>query len=109
MKSTIFKLSPSNSLDYGYDIRRHISGWCIFQRRDIYKKIALLDERFTFWYADNDYAETIKRKGIKHALIKNSIVQHIESTTLRSETSKKQHELTRAQIKVFENKWNIKK
>jgi hypothetical protein len=31
--STIFKLSPSNSLDYGYDIRRHISGWCIFQRR----------------------------------------------------------------------------
>ncbi len=105
---SIFKLESNKSIDYGYSIRRHISGWCIFQKRSIYDRIGKLDERFVFWYADNDYAETLKRKRIKHALIRNSVVEHIESKTLKSEDEKTRLKLTRAQAKVFENKWKIK-
>jgi GT2 family glycosyltransferase len=104
---TVYGLNPSNSLDYGYQIRRHISGWCIFQKREIYQKIGKLDERFEFWYADNDYGETIKRKGIKHALVRNSVVDHIESVTLTSKSEIEQTRLTRAQRKIFTDKWKI--
>lgn len=105
---TIFKLAADNKVDYGYTIRRHIAGWCIFQKREIYKKIGKLDEHFEFWYADNDYGETIKRKGIKHALIRNSVVDHVESKTLKSISAEEQHKLTRAQVKTFTDKWKIK-
>lgn len=102
---TIFKLSADNLVDYGYIVRRHVAGWCIFQKREIYQKIGKLDERFEFWYADNDYAESIKRKGIKHALVRNSVVDHIESATLNSINKADQLKLTRQQLKIFENKW----
>lgn len=103
--TTIFKIPKNNQIDYGYKVRRHVTGWCIFQKREIYSKIGKLDERFEFWYADNDYSETIRRKGIKHALVRNSIVEHVESKTLKSKPSDVQHALTRAQLKIFENKW----
>lgn len=106
--STVFKLPRNSSIDYGYKVRRHIAGWCIFQKREIYNKIGKLDERFEFWYADNDYAECIRRKGIKHALVRNSIVEHVESKTLKSKSESEQHALTRAQIKIFEDKWKRK-
>lgn len=101
---TKMKLKPMG-VDYGYRVRRHLAGWCIFQKRKIYDIIGDLDERYVFWYCDNDYAETIKRKGIKHAFVKNSIVEHVESKTLNTMNSKTRLELTKKQIKIFKDKW----
>jgi GT2 family glycosyltransferase len=63
-------------LYYGYTVRQHIAGWCIFQKRDIYKKIPKLDEDFEFWYCDNDYAMELMSRDIKHALVTGSVVNH---------------------------------
>jgi len=104
---TVFKLPQDREIEYGYKIRRHVAGWCIFQKRSIYQKIGRLDERFEFWYADNDYAETLKRKNIKHALVRGSVVEHVESKTLKSKSAAEQHALTRAQVKTFTDKWKI--
>jgi len=105
---TRFNLNIEDKLEYGYDIRRYLAGWCIFQQRKIYEKIGLFDERFIFWYADNDYSETIKKSKIKHALVLNSVVEHVESRTLNTEETNKKKKLTQDQKKIFDSKWNNK-
>lgn len=104
---TRFGLNILNKVEYGYDIRRYLAGWCIFQRRKIYSHIGPFDESFIFWYADNDYSETIKNKGIKHALVLNSVVEHVESKTLNKNDQSTRKKLTHEQRKLFEKKWKL--
>lgn len=84
-----------------------LTGWCIFVKRDIFKKIGLLDEQFTFWYADSDYDFTLRKHGIKHALIKSSLVTHLfcQSHDL---LANRKDELTTGQKAIFEKKWHEK-
>ena len=102
---TKFGLSISDKIEYGHQIRRYLAGWCIFQKRKIYDIIGPLDERFIFWYADDDYAATLKQKGLPHALVLNSVVEHVESKTLNTENAEVRQKLTRDQLRIFENKW----
>ena len=62
----------------GYKVMQQIKGWCIVVRPNIFKKIGILDETFSFYYADNDYGMTLKYYNIKHALVFNSYVEHLE-------------------------------
>lgn len=61
----------------GYDVRTHITGWCIVTDRGLFDTLGLLDERFDFYYADDDYAMTLRKHNIKHALVLNSEVKHL--------------------------------
>ena len=67
----------------GYRIGYEMAGWCIFTQKKLWKEIKKLDERHTFWFSDNAYADQLKQKGIKHALICCVQVDHLESTTFR--------------------------
>jgi hypothetical protein len=60
----------------GYQIRNHISGWCIVQRRKIYEIIKDLDEDFIHWCCDSDYALTLFKHELKHVLVTDSVVNH---------------------------------
>jgi GT2 family glycosyltransferase len=63
----------------GYETRKHLNGWCIFQKRKIYDIIGDLDETFEFWCCDDDYGMTLEKHGIKHMLVKDSVVHHREN------------------------------
>jgi len=102
--SYFVKLLPI--VQYGNEKLYHISRWCIFQQREMYDIIGDLDERFIYWYCDEDYALTLKRYGIKHALITNSIVNHMESTAINAMRTDKINENTHKQRQLFELKWN---
>jgi len=81
-----------------------LTGWCIFIERIIFDKIGLLDERFEFWYADNDYDLTLRKHKIDHALIKSSKVTHLECKshdTLGDDLDA----MTIGQRIIFEEKW----
>jgi hypothetical protein len=73
---------------------------------DAFKEICPFDELFDMYYQDNDYAETIKSKGIKHALVKNSIVSHYNTLNIRvlEVTAKPKME---EDEQKFRNKWKI--
>lgn len=84
---SIESFSPSGKIDdysfikefeLGYKVRTHIMGWCIVANREVFSRIGFLDETFDFNYADNDYAMTLKKYNIKHALVKSSKVEHLE-------------------------------
>lgn len=77
-----FKHGPN--IDYGYSNGKHLSGWCIFTDRFLYEIIGSIDEDFPFWFADNAYAEQLKKHKVKHALIRNSWVEHKGSRTLKT-------------------------
>jgi len=103
---TKFKnLSPD--IQFGYEIRKYLTGWCIFQNRKIYDEIGDLDENFIFWYADNDYGKTLEKHKIKHALITSSRVDHIESSTLKTCSQEEKNLLTIEQKQYFLKKWNL--
>jgi hypothetical protein len=97
------------SLFEGNRVRGELAGWCIFQQRKIYDIIGELDERFTFWYCDNDYSLDLQTKGIKHFLVPSSVVNHHENMLGKTGTSltiEEQSKITIQQEKVFNDKWN---
>jgi GT2 family glycosyltransferase len=65
----------------GYQVPRHIKGWCIVCKKELFDIIGGLDERLKFFYSDNDYAITLVYNNIKHALILNSKVNHLHRIT----------------------------
>lgn len=94
----------------GYEIRNQIAGWCIFQQRKIYEILGDLDERFKFWYCDNDYAMELMTKKIPHVLVSSSVVNHHENSlgeTGKTLLESEKYEITLAQEGIFRQKWSI--
>ncbi len=98
-----FKEGPA--IDYGYSNARHLSGWCIFTDRFLYDIIGPIDEDFPFWFADNAYAEQLKKHKVKHALIRNSWVEHKGSRTLKNLDPNTRDAYTLGLIKKFTEKY----
>ena len=92
---------------YGYETRKFVNGWCIFQRRDIYDIIGDLDEHFEFWCCDDEYGMTLEKHNVKHALIKTSIVNHDENggKSLRQLTPEQSRQYTSGGLEIFKRKY----
>jgi len=95
----------------GYLVGFHLTGWCIFVDRKIFKKIGKLDETFNFWYSDNAYADQLIKNKITHALICNVTVLHYVSRTLAKEKADIRYLMTHAERKKLfkHNTENIQK
>lgn len=87
----------------GYKIREHISGWCIFVKREIFEKIGKLNEGVNFWFSDNIYADQLQSKKLKHILATRSIVLHVDggSNTLKTVSGHMQDHLTTGQSDAY--------
>lgn len=92
---------PTSPIQYGYRLRHELNGWCIMVKREIFNIIGPLNEDFPFWFADNAYAEQLKKHGIKHALVSSSVVTHLGSKTLHTIDAKTQDALTKGWIKKW--------
>jgi GT2 family glycosyltransferase len=88
---------------YGYRVPVHITGWSIFLKRIVLDQIGEFDERFLFWYQDNDYSMNLQKHKIKHGLITNSKATHLESAS--HGLIKNKHLWTQGQGSVFFEKW----
>lgn len=66
----------------GYRIGSEMCGWCIFTDKKLWSIIGKLDEKHQFWFSDNVYADQLKEKKVKHALICSIHVDHLGSKTL---------------------------
>lgn len=92
----------------GYRVRFEIAGWCLFFKRDILKLTGLLDPNLRFWFADNDYANTLWFLKLRHGLVTSSRVDHLESQTINGQTSERRQELTHGEITYSQKKWNYR-
>jgi len=66
----------------GYEIGKHITGWCLFMDKFCRDIIGPLDESCNFWYSDNLYACQLKAAHLRHGLFCNIQIDHITSRTL---------------------------
>ena len=97
----------NSEINESYTVGSGVCGWCILMKKSVMDYVGVWDERFLSWYQDNDYAETIKQGGIKHALIKSSIVHHLCESSIEMLPEKEL--MTIGMKKVFEDKWVNKK
>lgn len=88
----------------GYDARSIIAGWCIVIHESVLDKIGKLHEGVKFWYSDNLYAAQIKKAGVRHVLVRDSRVKHIETQTLQGHPQLT--ELTGGQFENYQNALN---
>tara|TARA_R110000822_G_scaffold8704_16_gene34257 strand:+ start:4977 stop:5783 length:807 start_codon:yes stop_codon:yes gene_type:complete len=97
-----------SGLYQGYRVLKEVSGWCLLFKRSMLEITGMLDERFYFWYADDDYARTLQKHGLKHVLVTSSVVDHLDSKTLKTHTSVRQRLMTKRAKYDFEEKWGDK-
>ena len=102
-----YNIFPNSGLYYGYRTAVELAGWCIIFKKEL-RRFDLFDSNLKFWYCDNDYANTLIKYGIKHALATNSIVNHLESLTLKDESERRQKQLTYREHLYFDYKWHHK-
>lgn len=62
----------------GWRTMQELKGWCIVARRSLFDTTGMLDETFDFYYADNDYAMNLRRHNLKHAVVYDSYVAHLD-------------------------------
>lgn len=75
-RHTKMYLPSDNKLYYGYEVSLHMFG-CIFAcRRSVFQQIGFLDEKFYFFYQDNDYAMSLERCGLLHGVHTGALVKH---------------------------------
>ena len=99
-----FEVNTGNH--YGRRAGREVAGWFIFLKRELMHIIGPLDEKITFWYADNDYADLLQKFNINHALVSTSVVKHLVESTRLSLDYVKQHKITDGNFIYYDYKWN---
>ena len=73
----------------GYKVTQQIKGWCLVCKKELFDSYGLLDEKFKFYYSDNDYALSLLYNNIKHLLVTNSKVIHLHKVTTKDVSNNK--------------------
>ncbi|WP_437883884.1 glycosyltransferase family 2 protein [Pseudomonas sp. LRF_L74] len=89
----------------GHRVWKEVAGWCLVFKREMLEITGYLDERFYFWFADDDYARTLEKYQVKHALLTSSHVRHLDKRTLKKQDDFKKFHLTFKSRAVYEQKW----
>jgi hypothetical protein len=87
----------------GYFTARHFSGWCYMIKRELWQQIGGFDEDVTFWASDDVVIEQVKAVGIMPMLVVDSVVEHLQSVTVRGQANR--DDLTWRNIDVFNRKY----
>jgi GT2 family glycosyltransferase len=73
----------------GYKVTQQIKGWCLVCKRELFNIYGLLDDKFKFYYSDNDYALSLLFYNIKHVVVTNSKVVHLHKVTTKDVSNNK--------------------
>jgi GT2 family glycosyltransferase len=90
---------------YGYRTSYEMAGWSILMNRYVINTLGDFDEKFSFWYQDNDYAMNLKKHKIKHGLVRGSIVHHHVSKSHGLIEKTKKNNMTHGLSHIFNIKW----
>ena len=104
--NSTWRFHQTKDIHVGFSTRAFVTGWCIVTKRDTIDRIGgKFDERFSFWFQDDDYSKLLEANDLTHALIGNVSVWHDcgQSHELFSEQDRQRQ--THGLAAVFEEKW----
>lgn len=93
----------------GFEIGRYFSGWCFMIERKLWLEIGGFDDAVDFWFSDDVVVEQVKALGITPMLVKESIVRHTGSVTMKQLPETEQNDLKWRNCFIFNTKYNKNK
>lgn len=88
---------------------RHFSGWCFMISRQLWKDIGGFDTDVDFWCSDDVVIEQVKAAGVMPMLVKDSVVEHAGSVTLKQQPPEIQEDWKWRNVYIFNKKYNKNK
>jgi len=89
----------------GDNVGMHVTGYSICLKRKVLDAIGQFDERFKFWFQDNDYCELLRKHNFKHALIHNAVCFHYGEKSHRLLSPDVRYEYTMGLESILNEKW----
>jgi GT2 family glycosyltransferase len=103
------RFTPNNKVVEGYMIAYHFCGWFWAMKKSVREWLFPLDEKFSFFYQDNDITMRLEEKESKHALVAASHVDHFGQSSHKILLESKQYyKHTFGLEKTFMEKWQHK-
>ena len=82
--------------------------FCVALRREVLKRVGLLDEDFEIgMFEDDDYAHRVRQNGYKVVCACDSFVHHFGQASFKMLSSKKYLEIFEKNRRTYENKWGL--
>ena len=78
-----FEKFSQKAYHLGYRVPIEFVGWCFVVERGVFQKMGMFDERYDLYFGDNDFARTLKRKSVLHAMVPSSYVEHLGGYTTK--------------------------
>ncbi len=91
--------------ELGFECGRHFSGWCFMIARKLWLEIGGFDEDVDFWCSDDVVIEQVKAAGVTPMLVKESIVHHAGSVTLKQQPEDVQTDWKWRNVFIFNTKY----
>ena len=88
----------------GHLVRVTFTGWCFVVQRSVFEETGPFDERFDYYFADDDFAMQLRKQDILNAAVPDSFVTHLAHVTSRK-NALDISEKFRSDQKAFQNKW----
>lgn len=88
----------------GYLVRVHFTGWCFMVRREVFEVTGPFDERFDYYFADDDFTLTLRRHDLLNAVVPAAQVQHLAHVTSKKSGLEISDKFRRDQA-TFHAKW----
>ncbi len=93
----------------GFECGRHFSGWCFMISRELWTKIGGFDTDVDFWCSDDVVIEQVRAEGVTPMLVKESIVHHAGSVTLKGQPEDAQNDLKWRNVFIYNTKYSKNK
>lgn len=90
----------------GYRTSYEICGWNLFFNKQVLDKVYPFDERFSFFYQDNDYANILLENKLEHAISTKSSIKHLFSQSHKLIEKEKYYDMTDGLQKTYIEKWS---
>ena len=95
---------PEEAFRIGYLVRVTFTGWCFMVQRSVMAETGPFDEKFDYYYADDDFSMALRRENILNAAVPASHVTHLAHVTSRK-NALDISEKFKADQTAFQNKW----
>lgn len=93
----------------GYQCGKHFSGWCFMIRRSTWDAIGGFDTDVDFWCSDDAVIEQVKAIGIKPMIVKDAVVEHLGSETMKAQSDEWQDDRKWRNVYIFNEKYGKNK
>jgi GT2 family glycosyltransferase len=95
---------PAEDYRIGHWVRVTFTGWCFMVQRSVFQEIGPFDERFDYYFADDDFTMHLRRQDILNAAVPAAHVTHLAHVTSRK-NALDISEKFRTDQHAFHSKW----